>query len=56
MDLKRDFSDVKIIAISGGGQIDAEEYLHMAKKLGAQRTFTKPFELKELLEAVRELL
>lgn len=56
MDLKRDFSDVKIIAISGGGRIDAEEYLHMAEKLGAQRTLTKPFELKELLEAVRELL
>lgn len=56
MDLKRDFSDVKIIAISGGGRIDPEEYLHMAEKLGAQRTLTKPFELKELLEAVRELL
>jgi len=56
IELKRDFPDVKIVAISGGGQIDSEEYLHMAEKLGAQRTFTKPFELKELLEAVRELI
>lgn len=56
IELRRDFPAVKIIAISGGGRNDPEEYLHMAKTLGAQRTFTKPFERKELLEAVRELI
>ncbi len=56
MELRRDFPDVKIIAISGGGQIDAEQYLSMAQKLGAQRTFAKPVERDELLKAVRELL
>jgi len=56
MELRRDFPDVKIIAISGGGRIDAEQYLSMAQKLGAQRTFAKPVARAELLKAVRELL
>ena len=56
MELKKDFPDVKIIAISGGGQIDAEEYLQMAKMLGAKFTFTKPFERKELMDAVKEIV
>jgi YesN/AraC family two-component response regulator len=54
--LKRDYPDVKIIAISGGGRIDSELYLDMAKKLGVQRTFAKPVERKQLLNAVRDIL
>ena len=56
MELRWDFPDVKIIAISGGGRIEAEEYLFMAQKLGVQRTFAKPIERAELLKSVRELL
>ncbi len=56
MELKRNFPDVKIIAISGGGRINPEEYLDMADKLGAKRTFAKPVEREELLKAVRELI
>lgn len=56
IELKRDYPDVKIIAISGGGRINPEDYLDIAKKLGAHRIFTKPVERKELLNAVRELL
>ncbi len=52
----RDFPEVKIIAISGGGLMTPQEYLGMAKKLGADVTLTKPFEPEELLEAIRELL
>lgn len=55
-ELKQDFQDIKIIAISGGGRIGPQEYLHLAEMLGAQRTFTKPIEREALLEAVRELL
>lgn len=55
MGLRRDFPDVKIIAISGGGRIGPDNYLRTAKLLGAQYTFTKPFKLKELLGAVRDL-
>jgi len=56
MEFQRRSPEVKIIAISGGGKIAANEYLNLAKVLGAQKTFSKPFELKKLLEEVRELL
>jgi len=55
-ELKRDFPDVKIIAISGGGQVDAETYLRMAKTLGARYTFAKPVVREELLKAIQQLL
>ena len=55
-ELKREFPDVKIIAISGGGRIGPVSYLKMAKGLGAQRTLTKPLEREELLRVVRELI
>jgi DNA-binding response OmpR family regulator len=56
MEFRRHFPAVKIIAISGGGKIGVKEYLDIAEGLGAQKTFSKPFELKELLEAVGEIL
>ena len=56
MELRRDFPDIKIIAISGGGRVDPESYLTLAKGFGALRTLAKPFEREELLVAVRELL
>lgn len=55
-ELKQNFPDVKIIAISGGGRLGPQDYLYLAKMLGAQRTLTKPIELPELLKAIEELL
>ena len=55
-ELRRDFPEVKIIAISGGGMLGLERYLKLAKKMGAQRTLEKPFNGNELNEVVRELL
>jgi len=55
-ELKRDFAGVKIIAISGGGRLDPEEYLRTAEQFGAARTLSKPFDREELLGAIRELL
>lgn len=56
IELRRDYPDVKIIAMSGGGVIGPREYLKMAKSVGAHRTFKKPFEMRELLESVDDLL
>ena len=56
MELRRDFHDVKIIAMSGGGKIDSETYLQIAKTMGAISTIAKPFGRKELLRTVQELL
>ncbi len=44
IELRKDFPEVKIIAMSGGGSIGVEDYLIMAKGLGAMRIFSKPIE------------
>lgn len=51
-ELRQDFPDVKIIAISGVGQ----DFLTIARTLGAARTFTKPLEPDEVLKAVKDLV
>jgi CheY-like chemotaxis protein len=56
VELKRLNSKVKIIAVSGAGQSFLEEYLKLAKILGAQRVLAKPFSEEEVLEAVRQVL
>jgi len=56
LELRHDFPNLKIIAISGGGRLGPDGYLEMAQKLGAHRTFFKPFNRREILDAVEELL
>ena len=38
MELRKDFPEVKVIAMSGGGRNGPESYLQVAKRLGAVRT------------------
>lgn len=47
---------VPIIAISGGGKISPEQYLHLAQSFGADKVFQKPFDSAVFLLAVRECL
>ena len=54
--LKKEFPAVKIVAISGGGRIGPEAYLPAARELGADLVFSKPFDVKEFVAAVRGLL
>jgi CheY-like chemotaxis protein len=57
LSLRKRRPNAKIIAISGGDRfVGADRPLNVARLLGAQRTFTKPVNLKELVEAVGELL
>ncbi len=56
LDLKRSNENLKVIAISGGGRGEPENYLHSASLLGANRTMKKPFTNEEVLSAVEELL
>jgi DNA-binding NtrC family response regulator len=56
IELKKEFPQVKIIAMSGGGVNRPEGYLDGAKKLGAGRTLTKPIDRDEMLNAVKETL
>lgn len=55
-EFRRRYPAVKIIAMSGGGRINARDYLVIAKMLGAARTFAKPFSNDELVAAIDELL
>jgi DNA-binding response OmpR family regulator len=54
--LKKEYAGIRIIAISGGGRIGPEAYLPAARELGADRVFSKPFDVQEVVDAVKELL
>ena len=53
IELRRKNPNVRIIAMSGGGQFSGQSYLTVAEKLGANGTLAKPFSKSEFLEAVR---
>ena len=56
-EIRRYFPETKIIAISGGGQrLEADDVLHTAGILGVQCTLSKPFEIEEFLNTVRDVL
>lgn len=48
--------DVKIIAISGGGFVQPEFYLGLAKKMGADQIIRKPIDLHEMMDKIEALL
>jgi CheY-like chemotaxis protein len=64
--IRREFPGVRVIAISGGGNfgitayqptaITTSAYLAAAERAGAHRVLTKPFESKDLLQAVEQVL
>ena len=43
---------VRILAISGGGRVNANEYLTVARKFGAAGILAKPFSNQELKDAI----
>lgn len=53
IELRRDFPDAKVIAITGGSTtMNVPDFLDVAKVLGAKRTLHKPFSNAEFLAAV----
>jgi DNA-binding NtrC family response regulator len=56
MELQKRQPPVKIIAISGGGRVSANDYLRIAKLMGAAKVLAKPFSNEALMAAVNELL
>ena len=56
MYFRKHFPDTQIIAISGGGRVDARDFLKDAQLLGATVTFQKPVDRGQLLGAVRDIL
>ena len=48
---------IKILAISGGGSLlSSEDYLELAKSLGADATLRKPFRRDDLTQAISTLV
>jgi CheY-like chemotaxis protein len=54
--LRREFPDACIIAMSGGGRNLGSEYLPIAAQLGARATIAKPFSRQDVLHAVEKAL
>ena len=54
--LRKARPDVKIIALSGGGRLKADDPLRLARQLGAVRTLAKPLGPVELIQAVQTCL
>jgi CheY-like chemotaxis protein len=52
----KEINPIKVIAISGGGKAGPGNYLNLAKALGADEVFPKPFSVNELIKKIEELL
>ena len=56
LDLRREFPQVKIIAMSGGSERAKLNLLDLARRLGAQYTVNKPFQLQTITDLVKKAL
>jgi CheY-like chemotaxis protein len=56
MKIKEIKPSIKVIAISGGGKAGPGNYLNLAKALGADEVFSKPFSVHDLFNKIDELL
>lgn len=56
MKLREMKPSIKVIAISGGGKAGPGNYLNLAKALGADVIYSKPFSINDLISRVEELL
>jgi CheY-like chemotaxis protein len=55
-ELRRKYPSMKIIAMSGGGHITQDQYLKIAKGLGAHALLEKPFTIDQLYAVVDSVL
>ncbi len=56
MSLRKANKAIKIIAMSGGGRSGPENYLPIAKQMGAKAVLKKPFSIELLQQTVSEVL
>jgi DNA-binding response OmpR family regulator len=55
-EIRKKYPSAKIIAMSGGGRASADNYLKIAKIMGADLVMAKPFSFQDLATAVATLL
>ena len=56
LELRKRHRGVKVIAMSGGGQMQIGDYLHTAKLFGADALLPKPFSREDLEAALHAVL
>jgi len=56
IELRQTNPSARIIAMSGGGRAGNFDYLEVASRLGATLALRKPFQSKQLIEAVQRCL
>lgn len=56
LELRKKFPDIKLVAVSGGDNTQTLDYLYVARKMGADYTFSKPVDDKKLLQVIGELI
>lgn len=56
MDIRAAYENIKIIAMSGGGQMKRLDLLKSAHVLGADAVIAKPFEFDDLCKTIEKVL
>jgi DNA-binding NtrC family response regulator len=56
IEIRKALPDTPIIAMSGGGRVKNLHPLKIATKIGANKSLAKPFDAKELLSLVQEVV
>jgi DNA-binding response OmpR family regulator len=56
VEARRTRPTMRIVAMSGGGHVGREQYLKMAKSLGAHAVLEKPFNGDELVAAITAVM
>lgn len=54
-EFRRQWPGVKIVAMSGGGEVATRNYLSVAPDIGADATLRKPFSLETLEQTLKSL-
>ena len=54
--LRRDFPELRIIAVSGGGYSGSIDVLRMARLIGATQVLSKPYSRALLIEAIDRVM
>lgn len=55
-ELRRKYPQVRVVAMSGGGHVPRDQYLKIAKGLGAHAALEKPFSTQELLGVIEQVM
>lgn len=56
LEIRRQHPETRIIAMSGGGRVNARDYLVMARRFGARYVLEKPFSNGEMALAIESAL